>query len=223
MQAARSGTADVAAERAQLAEDAQGRSVLAAHAAIAPLGWLMFVELPLAEAYAPVYASLLPTGLVLLAGLALAVLSSFMLARKMVTPIRALQTGAARIGAGALDHRIAISTGDELQVLGEQFNSMAAQLQESYAGLELKVEERTHQLELANLAKSRFLAAASHDLRQPLQALGLFVEVLNATYSQSVFGVTFPKDPNLMITRYDQPQPQGFRWLLPSVGLRGRF
>ena len=39
-----------------------------------------------------------------------------------------------------------------------------------YATLERKVEERTHQLELANLAKSRFLAAASHDLRQPLHA-----------------------------------------------------
>jgi signal transduction histidine kinase/CheY-like chemotaxis protein len=31
-----------------------------------------------------------------------------------------------------------------------------------------------------NLAKSRFLAAASHDLRQPLHALGLFVETLDA-------------------------------------------
>jgi signal transduction histidine kinase len=49
----------------------------------------------------------------------------------------------------------------------------------SYAGLERKVEERAHQLELANLAKSRFLAAASHDLRQPVQALGLFVEQLH--------------------------------------------
>ena len=40
---------------------------------------------------------------------------------------------------------------------------------------EVALEERTHQLELANLAKSRFLAAASHDLRQPLHALGLLV------------------------------------------------
>ena len=40
------------------------------------------------------------------------------------------------------------------------------------------VEElRTRDLELseANRAKSRFIAAASHDLRQPLHALGLFV------------------------------------------------
>ena len=51
--------------------------------------------------------------------------------------------------------------------------------------LERKVAERTQQLELANAelqlanaAKSRFLAMASHDLRQPLHALGLFVAQL---------------------------------------------
>lgn len=156
------------------------QQVLSAYADIVPPGWLMFVELPLAEAYAPVYASLLATVLVLLAGLVLAVLASLVLARKMVTPIRALQAGAARIGAGALDHRMDIATGDELQLLGEQFNSMAAQLEQSYATLEGKVYERTRQLQLANLAKSRFIAAASHDLRQPLHALGLFVAQLRA-------------------------------------------
>lgn len=44
--------------------------------------------------------------------------------------------------------------------------------------LERKVAERTQELELANTAKSRFLAMASHDLRQPLHALGLFVAQL---------------------------------------------
>jgi len=44
--------------------------------------------------------------------------------------------------------------------------------------LERKVVERTRELELANAAKSRFLAMASHDLRQPLHALGLFVAQL---------------------------------------------
>jgi hypothetical protein len=54
-------------------------------------------------------------------------------------------------------------------------------------------------------------------------ALALFVELLNMTYSESIYGVTFPKDPVLMITRYDQPQFEGFRWILPSIGARGRF
>src|SRR5262249_32090912 len=98
----------------------------------------------------------------------------------MVTPIRVLQVGAAQIGAGALDHRIDIRTGDELEALGDHFNSMAAQPQDSFATLKRKVDERTHQLQLANLAKSRFIAAASHDLRQPLHALNLFVTQLKS-------------------------------------------
>jgi signal transduction histidine kinase/CheY-like chemotaxis protein len=176
---------DTSAEGALVMQDVEGRQVLTAHAVIAPLGWLVFVEQPIDEAYASVYASLLATGLVLLGGLVLAVLASLLLARKMVTPIRTLQAGAARIGTGALDHRIEIKTGDELQALGDQFNKMAAQLQESYSTLEHRVKERTHDLELANLAKSRFLAAASHDLRQPLHALNLFIAQLSAQMDQA--------------------------------------
>jgi signal transduction histidine kinase/CheY-like chemotaxis protein len=180
VQMARSRAAGAAPAEAEAATDMFGHRVLTANAAIAPLGWLVFVELPLEEAYAPLYTSLRTVGLLLLASLVVAVLSSLVLARKMVLPIRALQTGAARIGAGALDHRIQIATGDELEALGDQFNGMAARLQDSYATLEGKVVERTRQLELANLAKTRFLAAASHDLRQPLHALGLLVAQLNA-------------------------------------------
>jgi len=183
VKAARAGGPQAAVE--PVAQDTDGRPVLTAYASIAPLGWLVFVELPRGEAYAPVLASILATAFVLLGGLVLAVLASLVLARKMVTPIRALQTGAARIGRGALDHRIDIKTGDELEALGDQFNSMAAQLQDSYATLESRVEERTHQLQLANLAKSRFLAAASHDLRQPLHALNLFVTQLRSEKDQA--------------------------------------
>ncbi len=115
----------------------------------------------------------------LLIALALAVLASLALARRMAMPIRALQQGAARIGAGDLDHRMEVKTGDELQSLAEEFNRMAARLCKSYAGLERKVAERTQELELANQARSRFLRTASHDLRQPLHALGLFIAQLN--------------------------------------------
>lgn len=180
VQAARSRRLGLAPAGAHLAKNPTGQWVLTANAAIAPLGWLVFVELPFKEAYAPLYASLSLSAALLLGGLGCAVLLSLVLARRMVRPIQALQTGAARIGAGALDHRIQIATGDELEALGDQFNSMAARLQDSYATLEGKVVERTRQLELANLAKTRFLAAASHDLRQPLHALGLLVAQLDA-------------------------------------------
>ena len=42
-------------------------------------------------------------------------------------------------------------------------------------------EAARHDAEQANLAKSKFLAAASHDLRQPIHAQGLFLDVLSRT------------------------------------------
>jgi len=162
-------------ESVESAVDPQGQPVFTAHAAISPLGWYVFVEQPRSEALAPLYASLSRHAIVLLLALGLALLASLLLARSMVAPIRELQSGAQKIGAGNLGHRIHVESGDELQELAEQFNRMGAQLQESYAGLERRIAERTRDLEAANQAKSRFLAAASHDLRQPIHALSLLV------------------------------------------------
>ncbi len=133
-------------EEVTIAADPRGKQVLTAHATVAPLGWAVFVELPLEEAFAPLYASSIRTAVLLAAGLVLSLLASLLLARRMVTPIRALQAGAARIGAGELGHRITVRTGDEIEALAEQFNTSAAQLQDSYATLEQKVEARTREL-----------------------------------------------------------------------------
>ena len=132
--------------RTKIVTSLEGREVLTAHAAIAPLNWQVFVETPLSEAFAPLYTTLLWNAGLLLLGLAIAVLASLFLARNLVGPIRALQDGAARIGQGDLRSRIDIRTGDELQSLAEHFNQMAGQLQESYATLEQKVEARTQEL-----------------------------------------------------------------------------
>ena len=185
VQGARQHAKSPGAHQAMIALDVYGDRVLTAHANATPLDWLVFVEIPEHEANEPLYAALARSAVILLAGLVLALFAAFFLARLMVVPIRTLSEGAARIGAGTLDHRIKIKTGDELEALGNQLNLMATQLQGSYATLELKVEERTHQLQAANLAKSRFLAAASHDLRQPLHALNLFVSQLRAETDQA--------------------------------------
>ncbi len=178
VRAARSDSATAGPEHAAAAHNARGEPVLTAYATAEPLNWRVFVELPEQEANAPLYDAITRSVLIMLAGLLLALLAAVFLARRMVVPIQTLTAGAARIGSGALDHRIAIETGDELETLGTQFNSMAAQLQASYSTLERKVDERTQELQAANLAKSRFLAAASHDLRQPLHALNLLAAQL---------------------------------------------
>ena len=78
----------------------------------------------------------------------------------------------------------------ELELISHQLRDATATLQESHAVLERKVEQRTREIEeksrqlaVANIAKSRFMAAANHDLRQPLHALGLFVEQLRGRVS----------------------------------------
>ena len=133
-------------ERVSIARNLQGGEVLAAFASIQSLGWHVFVEQPIEEAFAPLYESLKRTGILLLAGLVLSLVASLVVARRMVEPIRAVQAGAARIGAGDLDQDIEVSTGDELEALADQFNTMAARLKDSYAGLERKVDERTREL-----------------------------------------------------------------------------
>jgi len=146
---AASARAGDAAESVTIARNLRNQKVLTAHSTIPSLRWTVFVEQPLEEAYAPLEASMRRTALLELAGIALAVIVSLMLAQKMVRPIRALQAGAARLGEGQLGDRIEVNTGDELEGLANQFNNMASRLQESYSGLERKVEERTHELQEA--------------------------------------------------------------------------
>src|SRR5262249_25431027 len=116
----------------QSALDLYGNRVLTAHTVVKPLNWLVFVELPEQEANGPLYEAIARWLAVTVLGLVLALVAALLLARHMVVPIRAIANGAERIGTGALDHRIKIRTGDELEALAEQFNRMAGQLQSSY-------------------------------------------------------------------------------------------
>ncbi len=108
--------------------NAEGRSVIAAMAPIPGPDWMAFVEQPASEAFGPIRAALWRTGLLLLAGAMFAALLAYFLARRMAGPIRLLEQGAERIGAGQFDHKIDISTGDELEGLAARFNHMADEL-----------------------------------------------------------------------------------------------
>ena len=143
-----------------------GQQVFAAFATIPELGWAVLLERPAAEAYAPLYASILRTGILLLVGLGMAVLASLLIGRRVVRPLALLQHGAARLGSGDLDYRLTVATEDEFQTLADEFNRMASQLQASYANLEQQVEERT-----------RALARSV----QELQALGAVSQAVNST------------------------------------------
>jgi two-component system, NtrC family, sensor kinase len=158
------------------ADGPSGGAVLTAFAPVPRLGWAVFVELPLPEALAPVYASLYRMAALLALGLLLAAGAGTVLARRMVVPIRRLQSGAERLGSGERGQPIEIRTGDEIETLADRFNQMAAKVQESHDTLEAKVEARTEALQLREQEAREARLAAEQALADLEKAQDRLVE-----------------------------------------------
>lgn len=114
--------------------------------------------------------------------LLLAVLVAMRVARKITLPIMGMRSAVRDLGEGRLSTRIGEMQVVELHELAQGINEMASQLQQERDHLQQRIDDATtalrsqkEQAEKANFDKTRFLAAASHDLRQPMHALGLFM------------------------------------------------
>jgi len=102
------------------------------------------------------------------------------LTNRITQPILQLAEGAKAIGSGSLDHRISITSKNEVGALAKEFNQMATKLKESYSNLEQKVEERTAQLLRAErlAAVGELAAEVAHEINNPLGGLGNFASML---------------------------------------------
>ena len=112
-------------------------------------------------------------------------LAGWWAARRISAPIRALGAAVDRLGAGQ-EVSVTVEGTAEVRHLQQGFNLAASGLAESRRLLESRIADATaelasknRQLEVASQAKTRLLAAASHDLRQPLHALTLFSDGLS--------------------------------------------
>ena len=75
--------------------------------------------------------------------------------RHITNPIQELINASEKVTAGQFDQRIEVKTGDEIEILANQFNLMSSELDESYSSLEKKVAERTHELATLNAIAAR--------------------------------------------------------------------
>ena len=122
--------------------------------------------------------------------LALVLIGAFLVTRNMSArlsrPVLEVAAAVERIGRGEDGVRVRGSSIGVLNLLSKGLNETAEQLERSRQELEERVAQATAQLlekkeqaERADHSKTRFLAAASHDLRQPMHALSMFITALS--------------------------------------------
>ena len=117
--------------------------------------------------------------------ISLALILAWRLSGRVSEPLHSIIQTVGRISQGDLSERVAEDSPGEIGQLQQGVNRMASRLEENQRIQAQRIQEATAELrtqklaaESLTLAKSRFLAAASHDLRQPLHALSLLVEAL---------------------------------------------
>ena len=148
------------------------------------LGWAV-LGVSLEEQAANRSHMLLAGLFITLAVLLVTSLVAFLLGERIAYPLHTLVGTVAELGRGHLGVRATTHAHGEMKQLEDGINEMAAALQAAQEGLQQRIREATQELvaqkeaaEKANADKSRFLAATSHDLRQPMHALGLFAAAL---------------------------------------------
>ncbi len=120
----------------------RGADVLGNISLIPSTNWHVVVELPVTEAYAPLFNLLEALGVGLVAGVLIAGLLSASLARRLLRPLQELTLAADRLSQGDLETRVTLRAENELKILAEAFNHMAGQLSGTITQLHLDIAER---------------------------------------------------------------------------------
>uniref|UniRef100_UPI0035AE158B cache domain-containing protein n=1 Tax=Promineifilum sp. TaxID=2664178 RepID=UPI0035AE158B len=135
-----------------------GTDVLASYSPIPGTSWSLIIEEEWATLMGPLrnFSALL--SLLLALGVIIPALVVAASMTRVTRPINALVEGTRQVARGDFGRTVEAHTGDELEMLANQFNEMSAQLQASYTELERRVEARTRELQTV-LQVSRNMAS----------------------------------------------------------------
>ena len=135
---------------AVITEGPAGMTVISGYAPVPGTGWGVITEEMWSSVVGPIRRnSWALLGLLLAGGIVSGALVYVAIGR-VLKPVKDLTQGAQRIAGGDFDYTIPARTGDEIQALAQQFNTMAGALNESYSDLERRVEVRTEELRESN-------------------------------------------------------------------------
>jgi signal transduction histidine kinase len=135
-----------------------------------PVGTLA-ITLPRNPLFSSVRGAALRLVAILLSAMAGMVAIGSLLSRRILRRVRMLVETNRALGRGELTTRAAAEGKDELGELARGVNQMAEQLQASYETLELRVAERTDEVERLLRERTEFFAGLSHDLQTPLSII----------------------------------------------------
>lgn len=176
-------------------------AVLASAAAVPGTPWLFTIEFPIRAVLAPAASFVRTMAAIAFLCVLLGLAAAWLLSRQIVLPLRRLTDASDAIAGGDSSRRVQLTRPDELGRLGESFDVMAGQVQESRLRLEEKVAARTKELNQTlerlqdaqeSLVRREKLAllghlasSVGHELRNPLGVMSNAVFYLEMVLEKS--------------------------------------
>jgi signal transduction histidine kinase len=165
-------------------DDESDAEQLAVGAVIPSLDWMVMVEQPKSEAFA--VATRLERQLLIVIGFALlgTIVVGSLWGRSFLSRIFTLRRATLAITEGRLDERVSMTGEDELNQLGDSFNSMA----DSIVQLQEDVRKQERQAMFGRIA-----AGLVHDLSHPIQNIGNSCKLIQKMFDDVEYRETFKR------------------------------